>query len=411
MKKVIPKTILDVIVRLVGEANAEKVYVSSAADLRIEREIAERLGLPVIANDISESGKFLGAYFSNKELPTLSLSENPELGFAESYCHSELEKLAVFLLLREIRGFLKHNNEYGERMLDNYKSEFESLVERTAQNIARNVFKLEDYFDEDILAFLKRASKKDDIVCYLCETASKPDLVGALISSGAKFVVIERVENVELSEFYKGKISTNCDFFIYTNIGTANFFVKRERMPKAEGIVPKICREDRIEGVSISEITQTQFSDLRTIYMSKKVTGFAMPQVCYGLFTDNKLFGAFGFSTDFRFKTPAELEKPTVYLVADFAVSPTCEKRLSKLVLFCILSKEVKLLAERLLRKESKTVYTNVFTDKAISMKYRGLFELYKNRVAEDSENRNLGYGASMGKWTLAEGVEKWKQK
>ena len=79
-------------------------------------------------------------------------------------------------------------------------------------------------------------------------------------------------------------------------------------------------------------------------------------------------------------------------------------------MLYCILSKEVKLLAERLLNKEVKTIYTNVFTKNMSSVKYRDLFIL-QNRKQMQNETYNLTYFSQMGRWKLKEGLELWKQK
>lgn len=75
-----------------------------------------------------------------------------------------------------------------------------------------------------------------------------------------------------------------------------------------------------------------------------------------------------------------------------------------------MLSKEVKLLAERLLNKEIKSIYTNVFTKNMSSIKYRGLFTLQSRKQRKDG-SYNLTYFSVMGKWDLKEGFELWKQR
>ena len=103
-------------------------------------------------------------------------------------------------------------------------------------------------------------------------------------------------------------------------------------------------------------------------------------------------------------------------MLTDFSISPTCEKNLSKLVLYCILSKEVKMLAEKVTGKRVKTITTNAFSRNPVSMKYRGLFEQFGRReIEKDEEGKtkkwNLSYGAKMGQWSLKEGYELWRRK
>lgn len=78
--------------------------------------------------------------------------------------------------------------------------------------------------------------------------------------------------------------------------------------------------------------------------------------------------------------------------------------------MYCVLSKEVKLLAERLLNKEIKTIYTNAFTKNMSSIKYRDLFTLQGRKQMQDG-SYNLTCFSQMGKWNLKEGLELWKQK
>jgi len=89
---------------------------------------------------------------------------------------------------------------------------------------------------------------------------------------------------------------------------------------------------------------------------------------------------------------------------------------LSKLVLYCILSKEARFLAEKVTGKRANSITTNAFSKNPASMKYRGLFELFGRKEIEKDENGkvkkwNLSYGAPMGQWNLKEGYELWRRK
>ena len=89
-------------------------------------------------------------------------------------------------------------------------------------------------------------------------------------------------------------------------------------------------------------------------------------------------------------------------------------------MLYAALSKETKLLAERLMKRRVHYLFTTAFTNNPNSMKYRGVFDFY-NR-SEDKEWREDGTGTShtrwkvnyrgtLGQWTLMEGLEIWKKK
>ncbi len=98
------------------------------------------------------------------------------------------------------------------------------------------------------------------------------------------------------------------------------------------------------------------------------------------------------------------------YMLSDFPVAPTDYDRLAKLVLYAALSAESKALAEQVNRCRIDSLLTTAFTRNAVSMKYRGLFDLVSRKEQADGRNM-LNYAAPMGKWTSQEGLEEWKRR
>jgi hypothetical protein len=110
-------------------------------------------------------------------------------------------------------------------------------------------------------------------------------------------------------------------------------------------------------------------------------------------------------------------------LLSDFPVTPTEYQKLAKLVLIAALSKESKLLAERITGKRTRALTTTAFSKNPVSMKYRGLFQLIKRKenkidldgldlaTAYSLQPYELNYGARMGDWSLQEGLDIWKKK
>jgi hypothetical protein len=133
---------------------------------------------------------------------------------------------------------------------------------------------------------------------------------------------------------------------------------------------------------------------------------------------DDKLVGVFAVSTSPTLSSwDKHIETPTVYMMSDFPIAPSKYKRLSKLIIYCALSKESKMLYEGLANKRIKSLVTTAFTDNPVSMKYRGLLkQLTKKELPDDEKEKKgfsyqLNYGAALGAWTLKEGFEMWKQK
>ena len=94
-----------------------------------------------------------------------------------------------------------------------------------------------------------------------------------------------------------------------------------------------------------------------------------------------------------------------IYMMSDFCIRPSIYKRLAKLVLVAALSQEMKEVLEQAMAMKVKTIGTTVFTQKNVSMKYRGLFDIYSKKDGA------INYVAQAGRWTLKEGFEWWKSK
>ncbi len=84
--------------------------------------------------------------------------------------------------------------------------------------------------------------------------------------------------------------------------------------------------------------------------------------------------------------------------------------RLSKLVLYAVLSREGQLFIQQVLNRRIRTLLTTAFSEHPQSMKYRGLFKLVSRKPQEDGRFQ-LNYEAPTGQWTLREGFETWLKK
>ena len=107
----------------------------------------------------------------------------------------------------------------------------------------------------------------------------------------------------------------------------------------------------------------------RDVYLSKGVGIPADGEAPFAVAVDGKVFGFLIFA---RMQGRGD-----VYLLADFVVNSTRYRRLAKLLLLVIQTREMRrMMEEKFLLENSPRARTMVFTDKPVSMKYRGLFKL-----------------------------------
>ena len=173
--------------------------------------------------------------------------------------------------------------------------------------------------------------------------------------------------------------------------------------------------EDVGNNISLIPLTGAQFAHLRSMYMSMHIRP-GSPSSSYGVMVDNRLIGCCAFSKwqEMNWNVP----RPSLYMLSDFPVSRSKYKRLSKLVLYAALSKEMQELQQEKNQRALRTLVTTAFTPRPSSMKYRGLFHVVNRRspgVAVpgvwESDKYMVNYSAPMGQWTLKEGLELWRKK
>lgn len=197
--------------------------------------------------------------------------------------------------------------------------------------------------------------------------------------------------------------------YVYASQGPTRVVIPRQKTEPVP--VPRLMPGAKLIGetISLAPLSSGQFNSLRSQYMNAHIKP-AGAALALGVLVDGLLVGCFAFAGD---SGSAGADPSTIYLLSDFAVAPSDYKRLSKLVLYAAMSREAQLLAERLTRRRVRWLFTTAFTDNAVSMKYRGLFDLYRRKeLAEDADTRYaLNYQAKAGQWTLNEGLDAWLQK
>ena len=235
--------------------------------------------------------------------------------------------------------------------------------------------------------------------------------------------------NDELEEFsdYLMGISQTTNrgvpLYVYSKAPKSRIIVPHQQV--ASLMVERLGKDEDIgDTMRIVPLKSENFRALRSQYMNPYIKP-GSETASFGVLVDDKLIGVYAFSASPTLSNwDKHIETPTMYLLSDFPIAPTKYKRLAKLVLYAALSRESKLYAERLTNHRIRSLVTTAFTKRPVSMKYRGLFQLLnKKQLPGVDENETdmskiyynsgyqLNYGAPMGQWTLAEGLELWKKK
>lgn len=443
----LPQKAIKIIGNIVKEWSVPRVYVGCSGNFTIERAISNLLECKITSNDVTIYSSYIGKYFSKEGLSELKVKSDydGECNFLKDYMNNDTEKVATLMMASDILPLDGINNKYCQRMLRGYKEQFAEMHKNLCEKLENMKTNIDSFYHGDVMKMLDEIPTDCGFISFppffkggyekmwaslenffeytepeyevfdpnvhiksFCSKVKKLD----------NFVIVTEREVEELSKYFSGTLSTGLgkSIYFYSKTSQKHFIKQSSRDTKAKPIV-RISEEDEItENIEILPITVDQFQELRALYLSTAVSKVGNPASCYGLFCDSKLFGVFAFSNSFMLTGSDKLEKPVAYLLTDFSISPTKEKNLSKLVLYCVLSKESKFLAEKTMSKRINSITTNAFSRNPVSMKYRGLFELFGRRELEkDKEGKvkkyNLSYGASAGQWTIKEGYNLWRRK
>ena len=442
-----PQGAIKVIGNIVKEWDCKRIYVGCSGNFTVERSISSLIDCPVTSNDVTIYSSYIGKFFTGESLDYLKVRDDydGDCGFMKEYMNSDVEKVATMMLAADVLSYDKSSLAYSKRMLRGYREQFLTMHQKLVNKLNNLKIKVDTFYQGDVMDLLDEIPKDCGFICYPpffkngyekmwkalegffeyerpeYKEFSPEESLGLFVEKVKQldnFVIIVEREVEELQDYYIGQLNLSSSklIYFYGKTTSKHFIKKNIKDTKAKPLV-KISKEDKIEDdIIIKEISLEQFEENRALYLSTAVTKIATPSKSYGLFTKGKCFGIFAIANSFMLTGSDRLEKPTTYLLTDFAVSPTCEKHLSKLVLYCVLSKEARLLMENVMGKRVHSIATNAFSRNPVSMKYRGIFDLYGSKVIEkDKDGKpkkyNLSYGATVGQWTLKEAFKKWKRK
>lgn len=280
-----------------------------------------------------------------------------------------------------------------------FAGDYEAMFRRLAQLFQWDAPKYEQLNDESIQEMSDRAMMRDEWVVALPVRSEKlaPYLVGMTLTTNRGVPI----------NFYSSK-------------APKRLVLPRQDIEQIK--IPRLGKEEDLEGkLDVIALTGGQFSMVRSQYMSPHIVP-GSPTLAMGVVCGKRLIGAFAFASSIGGKAAASrgnhLAKigPHTYLLSDFPTAPSKYKRLSKLILYAALSNEVRAAVEQSMGSRCVSLLTTAFSDRPVSMKYRGLFEILTRK--EDVKPKvgkaykfQLNYWSPMGRWTLAEGLAEWKSK
>jgi hypothetical protein len=182
------------------------------------------------------------------------------------------------------------------------------------------------------------------------------------------------------------------------------FYVLSSRPPKATSVIDQppvtsvspfrftaldLDRLGPTNKVRIAEIPAKNADYIKTLFLQENIR-FTSGMLNFGVFIDDMLAGVLTMSRSNAHNGQYDMHD-TVYLLSD--VSTTRFGRVAKLLAMLALSDEVIGLARRRLSKRPiKAVITTVRSNNAVSMKYRGIYELLSRKQPDERDTSGSAF-------------------
>lgn len=417
--------------------DVDELAVGCSGNYTIERCVAD-LNVQLHSNDVQIYSAALGWFLAGEELPiTLKPEVEEALPWLADYMDGRAGTLATIMLGSGMTSFLKAvkkpDNAYYQRILRGIERQFPTMHAKTVEKLQGITMHLASFHAMDVGEWVNTKISRDIPVCcfppfFAGDYESqfkilddsfdwpKPDYpeldqegVDALIddiTDRKHWVLGLHIRREHLQDQLRGIVQTSnrgVPIYIYASGGKSRVVRPRQ----STEIVParRLGPGDRLgERLSLATLTTGQFATLRSQYMNHKIKP-GSPYLPLAVLVDGILVGATAVG-------PSTNHPTTAYMLSDFPVDPTDYERLAKLILYAALSRESRLLLQRRCGTVMERLRTTAFTDRPVSMKYRGVFKLEKRAESPDPEYQNLlNYIADYGQWSLAEGFEMWKKK
>lgn len=392
--------------------------------------------------DVSLYSSALGAYLAGDDFTVTEKPDCPEQLRGLLRTGTAEETVATIALLYDLREVWQCKNPYQVRVVEQYRQKWPELVEQTKVKLAaykdhigaleytaQDGFEFLAAADPDCTVFafpptykagyerlekLLRAALEWNPPAYREMTDKDMSLYQEIASFSSYFVVLEK----DLPEVHEiigppsAILPRGRSSFSHIVAKNAPRQIVLRNPTKSEDIGPLWPTDRPVTGnetLSFAPIRLGQSIRLNELFLSARIDYFSGGVgVSLAFLLDGMVFGKVDFCpSTHQWKLPDD--RPMIYIMSDLAVASSVEPRLAKLVLLCLLSREV---AEVLALKYTESfgwAVTTAFGRHPVSMKYRGLFKLHKRK--EQGDGYLLNYYAPFGSHSLSQVLDIWNKK
>lgn len=388
----------------------------------------------ITACDVTLYTSALGAYLSGCTLEAREREDCPEHLRGLLRTGSPLELTASISLLMDLREVWKGDNAFKMRMVQHSREAWDTLMEKTCARL--ETYKAHigpiDYQARDGFDLLEKSVSRHTVFAFPPTYKSENEKLEALLWATVEWTPPAYREMTDKSLELFEAIARFDSYYVvlekdlpevYALLGQPSAVLPRGR-GRTTYIVAKQAKKVVIRSSAKTAPVGPIWPANRPV-SGDEAPGFAPVKridyfdggvdICIVLTLDGQVIG----KADFMKTSHAQWKLPednpggdeSLYIMCDLAVASDVEKRLAKLVLLLLTSREVKEWVDAKLNKRIGWVITTAFTNGPVSMKYRGVFQLYSRKKDKKTGQYALNYFSMFGRRTLDESFALWRKK
>lgn len=428
----IPQPMRSIVKETAGTWPRGPLYVPCCGNFTIERSAAG-MGFELHSSDVSIYTSAIGRWLTGQPTGIRLREESAdELGWLADSLDDGAGTVATLMLGTHFLASVRKEGLWHRRVVASYRTQWEALHQQTVDRLGATELRLASYMAEDVRTWL-RTVPEDAPVCSFppfygggyekmwepleehftwdapsYEPLSDADVVDVLasITNRPYWLTASNHDVPELRPHLRGVIKATpraAPFYVYASAARTRIVAPRQTLQPVTA--PRLAQGQEISGpLTLAPLSAGQFNALRSRYLSPRIAPGAAA-VAVAVKAGGKVIGVFAMS-------PSNYTPDEAYMLSDFAVAPTDYPRLSKLIILAATSSEAQLLCQRAFSRRVRALATTAFTDRPVSMKYRGLLRLTKRAPATDGTWRyQLQYQGPMGGHDLAAALETWTRR
>lgn len=398
----IPRVTAHQIVKIVDFSKFESVYVCCSGSFRLERAIRRaNQKIKIYSNDVSALSVSIGSYLSTGEVSVEFIDRLDFLEkFLKGFKSSPLDRLAAVSLALDAGNFSgksEHNRAHFENISTNVATFHKAALGKISNFL--DGLSIDGFFAGDFKEHAKNGMKSTGSIVvgfpptykggyerlykFISSNLKIPEItydtwdpenIGDWIKSmrhGNYCISSDRLIADDIKPVAAFSSVSKKQVYVYANSNKSSFiFESYKTAPFKYSIVnASLIKKESI--VSVVQCTAQNINFLRSIYLAKNIN-FTNGAINFLVFIDGLLTGGIVISKD----KSGSLDN--LYLLSDFSV--TRDGKMAKLVALIATSSTLLDVANKRYFMRADTITTSVFTDKPVSMKYRGAFKLHARK-------------------------------